>query len=228
MKDVKEDTEDLKEDAKKDTVPEKDAIVKDAVVEDAVVEDAVVVDASEEHTLDPDEPIVIKPKETLPAYSKTYLYVPISAALTLVSIILGHLPFSANGLPKEAWQRYTYIVFGVILIFLGLKLIMDAVSNANIRHEVRMGHLVREGIYKYIRNPEYAGVLYICTGLLFISGNTFFYTTAIVLWIFLILLMKYTEEVWLHKMFGIRYDRYKNATNAWFPIKPSNYISDDE
>ena len=77
-------------------------------------------------------------------------------------------------------------------------------------------------------NPEYAGVLYICTGLLFISGNTFFYTTAIVLWIFLILLMKYTEEVWLHKMFGIRYHRQKNATNACFPIKPSNYISDDE
>ena len=72
------------------------------------------------------------------------------------------------------------------------------------------------------------GGSYSMGGLLFISGNTFFYTTAIVLWIFLILLMKYTEEVWLHKMFGIRYDRYKNATNAWFPIKPSNYISDDE
>ena len=51
------------------------------------------------------------------------------------------------------------------------------------------------GPYAKTRNPQYTGLIFICTALLFFSGNAFMYILPIGFYIFLTKLMQNTEEV---------------------------------
>ena len=166
-------------------------------------------------------PYVVKADVTLPKYGKAFIFVPISIVLTAIACFLGHIKPITMGIPGQVWIRYTYIGFGVIVFFLGVKLLVDAISGAAIYENIRMGKLVTTGIYEKTRNPIYAGVLFICTAALFFSGNAFMYVIPFILYFILTELLKRTEEPLLRDTFGDEYTHYKEKTHRIFPVKKS-------
>jgi len=139
------------------------------------------------------------------------------AVLTLIGVIVGHIHPVSTGIPTIKILRYSYIGLGAVLIVLCVKMWVDAVVNANLDGNIMSNKLVTTGVYKYTRNPIYAAVLGILTGVLFISGNTYMYVLPIIFWVFLVQMLKKTEEVWLLEKFGDEYSEYFSKTNRIFP-----------
>ena len=178
--------------------------------------------ASFEDDLEADDPEPVRPAAPLPKYGDGFKFVPIVSVVTVIAVILGHIRPITNGIPSSATVRYIYIGFGVLFFTFGIKLIVDATVNSYINENLQLGKLVTTGIYSKTRNPIYAGVIFMCTGILFASGNAFMYVLPIIYWFFLTELMKSTEEVLLKKRFGEEYAEYCRNTYRIFPMKKSS------
>ncbi len=149
------------------------------------------------------------------------MFIPIVIMLTICGVILGHIRPVTYGIPTIAWIRYTYIGLGVILLFIGILMFNQAVSDAQLFTNIVMGKLVTTGIYAKTRNPMYGGILLICTSVLFFSGNTFMYILPLVYWGILTILMKKYEEPLLADRFGKEYTDYMEATYRFVPLSKS-------
>jgi protein-S-isoprenylcysteine O-methyltransferase Ste14 len=79
--------------------------------------------------------------------------------------------------------------------------------------------LVVRGLYRYVRNPMYVGILSILIGeaLFFQSGVLFEY--AIIVFISFHLFVVLFEEPILKRKFGDSYQRYRQAVPRWLPWK---------
>ena len=77
--------------------------------------------------------------------------------------------------------------------------------------------LVVRGLYRYVRNPMYIGVLLVVIGwaLYFASSVLLGYTAAIGLAFHLFVALY--EEPALRKAFGAEYERYSSEVNRWVP-----------
>lgn len=173
----------------------------------------------EEKEMDLAQPVVMKVSTPMPKYGQGGIFIPITIGVTLLGIVLGHINPITRGIPSAAWVRYLYIAFGVVFLFFGIKLIVDSNAVSAISENVRLGKLVTTGPYAKTRNPQYTGLIFICTALLFFSGNAFMYILPIGFYIFLTKLMQNTEEVILSIRFNEEYEAYKNRTNRVIPIK---------
>ena len=82
--------------------------------------------------------------------------------------------------------------------------------------------LVVRGLYRYIRNPMYVGILSILLGeaLLFTSQRLFAYTA--VAFIFYFLVVVFYEEPILKQKFGESYRRYCKSVPRWIPRRMKN------
>ncbi len=77
--------------------------------------------------------------------------------------------------------------------------------------------LVTRGLYRYVRNPMYLGVLLVLLGeiLFFWSGVLFVYTIA---WFAIVnCFVVLHEEPVLRKKFGGEYERYSSSVRRWLP-----------
>ena len=157
----------------------------------------------------------------LPKFGNGGMFIPIVIMLTICGVILGHIRPVTYGIPTIAWIRYTYIGLGVILLFIGILMFNQAVSDAQLFTNIVMGKLVTTGIYAKTRNPMYGGILLICTSVLFFSGNTFMYILPLVYWGILTILMKKYEEPLLADRFGKEYTDYMEATYRFVPLSKS-------
>ncbi|MBR3041799.1 MAG: isoprenylcysteine carboxylmethyltransferase family protein [Eubacterium sp.] len=182
----------------------------------------------EEFTLPSDEeleesintdPVITKVSKPLPKLGDGFKFVPITVGITAAAVVLGHIKPINYGIPSAAWLRYIYIGFGIAVLVLGIKLIVDALVHCALNDNLKMGKLATSGIYSKTRNPIYAGVILICTAALFISGNAFMYLLPIAYWIFLTKLMQVTEEPLLRVKFGDEYEEYFKKTYRFIPIK---------
>ena len=83
--------------------------------------------------------------------------------------------------------------------------------------------LVVRGLYRYVRNPMYVGILSILLGeaLLFASQRLFAYTA--VAFIFYFLVVVFYEEPTLRRKFGESYRRYCKSVPRWIPWKMKTY-----
>lgn len=164
------------------------------------------------------EPLIIKVEQPLPKYGKGFIFVPVTILLTIIACAIGHISPITHGIPSAPWVRYLYIGFGVILLFIGIKLIVEATANSAISENVKLGKLVTTGVYSKTRNPVYGGIIFICTSALFFSGNAFMYILPVAYWGFLTILMKKTEEILLEEKFGSSYRDYMRKTNRFVPV----------
>ena len=77
--------------------------------------------------------------------------------------------------------------------------------------------LVVRGLYRYVRNPMYVGVLSILFGeALFFESRRLFEYTAIAFIFFFLFVILY-EEPSLRQQFGESYQKYCKATPRWLP-----------
>ena len=154
-------------------------------------------------------------KNTLPVFGVGPIYAVSCLLLTAFGLFLkkkgflngGDLP----GLKSEAMR------IGFMLIFIGVALWIYAVLIQRISKEISSGHLVTIGIYSIVRNPIYLAFLCVCTGILVTAHNVYLLIIPVVLYIFLTVLMKQTEEKWLLEKFGTEYAEYCKHVNRVIP-----------
>ena len=144
----------------------------------------------------------------------------IAVLLTAFGIIFRKRWIFASGIPSSNIMRYTYIGVGILIAVIGLIMWLDAVFTVRVDDYIRANKLCTKGVYGWTRNPIYAGILFICTGALFISGNVYMYFIPILLWIILTILLKKTEEPELIKRFGLEYTDYLVSVNRVLPKPP--------
>jgi protein-S-isoprenylcysteine O-methyltransferase Ste14 len=80
-------------------------------------------------------------------------------------------------------------------------------------------HLVVTGLYRYVRNPMYVGVLLFLLGesLFFGSWGFLAYTLGWLAFVHVTVIVY--EEPNLHRKFGESYDHYRSAVRRWIPGK---------
>jgi protein-S-isoprenylcysteine O-methyltransferase Ste14 len=156
----------------------------------------------------------------LPLYGPGPAYVGVVVALTVVGVaftLLGIIPTAPAGMAAVLLG-----VFGGALIAGGIALWVGAVVGSKIDDHIERNRLVTTGVYALVRNPIYSAFTLVCAGAILICGNLWLLILLPVFWVFLTLLMKATEERWLHRIHGKEYDAYCERVNRcipWFPRK---------
>ena len=109
---------------------------------------------------------------------------------------------------------FCLIIGGTIIVF-GIAAFRKAETTVNPLHPDKASSLVTMGIYQYIRNPMYFGLLLILFSIGFYLQNL---ASMFVLPIYVWFISKYQiipEEEALHKLFGQDYINYQDRVRRW-------------
>ena len=128
---------------------------------------------------------------------------------------LGKFPQISFGLLK-----IPAAVMGVLLIILGIILLTTALLVSKIHRSIDDGKLLTTGVYAWVRNPIYSGIIFICTGAIFIYGNASLIVFPPMMYLAVTAAVKNTEEKWLVKRFGEEYREYRKRVNRILPWVP--------
>ena len=110
--------------------------------------------------------------------------------------------------------------FGIVIVFLGLALILWHADyfkryNTPIKPFEQSTYLIKDGLYKYSRNPIYLGMGVILFGGAMILGS---FTPFIVVVVFILVIERafiVKEEEFLEGIFGDEYLEYKKSVRRW-------------
>jgi len=110
--------------------------------------------------------------------------------------------------------------FGIVVIFLGLAIILWHADyfkryNTPIKPFEHSTHLIKEGMYRYSRNPIYLGMGVILFGGAMILGTFSPFIVVVVFIIFIERAFIVKEEKFLEKIFSSEYLEYKKSVRRW-------------
>jgi len=80
--------------------------------------------------------------------------------------------------------------------------------------------VVVAGLYRYVRNPQYVGVVLVVVGEALLTEMVVLFGYAALFAIGYHLFVKYYEEPTLGRLFGEPYARYREAVPRWLPRRP--------
>ena len=112
---------------------------------------------------------------------------------------------------------------GIAPVLVGLAVIFTCFADF-----IRRGHgtpapydpprdLVIVGLYRYVRNPQYVGVVLVAMGEALFSGAALLFGYAALLAVAFHLLVRYYEEPTLRRVFGEAYVGYCQEVPRWLP-----------
>ena len=78
-------------------------------------------------------------------------------------------------------------------------------------------HLVMRGLYRYVRNPMYVGVLCVIASWSLLFGSRRVAEYGALVWLFFTLFVILVEEPMLRRRFGASYDEYCRSVGRWLP-----------
>jgi protein-S-isoprenylcysteine O-methyltransferase Ste14 len=78
-------------------------------------------------------------------------------------------------------------------------------------------HLVVSGLYRYVRNPMYLGVLAVVLGQALVLGRVVLLPYAVLLWAAFFAFVVLHEEPALENRFGASYTEYRAHVRRWLP-----------
>jgi len=154
-----------------------------------------------------------------PPDRKSWQYI-FTWGLTIVSsggiFILGILDW--NSFIVHDWMRY---LVGIGLIILGLILVIWGVRTLGIYATQGLGgEFIREGPYRFSRNPQYLGDIALLMGFILLCNSLMAGITGL-LGIVCLILAPYAEEPWLMERFGDAYKDYKSQIPRFISLGSS-------
>ena len=143
------------------------------------------------------------------------IYGAVIIAVTVIAVITGKSTTFQTG--RVTFLKNPLLIIGILLTILGVYLWAGALFQSKIDSHIEENRLATTGVYALVRNPIYSAFMFFCTGALFIAGNIFFLPLFFFYWIFMTVLMKYTEEKWLKNLYGREYEEYCRRVNRCIP-----------
>lgn len=158
--------------------------------------------------------MIIKENEKLSLYGIGPFFTWPSLLVTVIfSIIFGcKVKFG-----KVEQLSVVFLVTGFISIMGAILLYTNAVFKVKIMDCIRQDKLLTTGVYAYVRNPIYSAILFLCTGIILVARNYCLLCLPVLLWGYLTILLKITEETWLQDFYGEAYLEYCKKTNRCIP-----------
>lgn len=158
----------------------------------------------------------MKDKEkSMPVFGVGPLFVVTTVLATVVAVVLNRSGAIVN--TRLGGAKWIYIALEIIFIALGAYLWLASVIGSKININAKEGKLITTGVYGIVRNPVYSAFLAISTGIIIGERSAALLVVPVVLWVFLTVLMKKTEEKWLYERFGEEYLAYKSHVNRVIP-----------
>ena len=164
--------------------------------------------------------VAMEKKDHLPFFGIGPYYVGIIAALTAAGMVLSAKGCLDSGIIPAL--KTPMLVIGILVIILGLFIWGYAFFFDKIDDAIKNNRLYTEGIYAWVRNPLYVGWMFVCIGVSLFAGNLWLLVLPFIFWTLMAVIMKRTEEKWLHERYDAEYDAYcsrVNRTWPWFPKK---------
>ena len=118
-----------------------------------------------------------------------------------------------------AWIGHSGMYIGTVLIIIGIVLVIlgwNVVYKRYWRKEQGKGELVTEGIYRYIRHPQYTGFMLITLGMLLDWATL----PMLIMWPVMAVLyyrLARKEEGYMLEQFGNQYEEYRQTTGMFLP-----------
>lgn len=146
-------------------------------------------------------------------------------------VVSGFVPYFLSGWDyKEAFLSLSFFrLLGFVMLFIGIIFVLQTFtefvrkSGGTPAPFMPSEKLVLSGLYKYVRNPMYYGVLLVIYGQALLLGSypVLLYALAVSA-VFHFYVVKY-EEPQLKEKFGKQYENYCKYVNRWMPhTKPWN------
>lgn len=115
----------------------------------------------------------MKKYEHLPIFGIGPAYVVSILLLTMIAVILKNNHVFTSG--RLITLRIPFTIVGVVFIILAVFLWIQAVIVSKLDENIKKNHLVTSGVYAWVRNPIYSAFMILCTGVLLIAGNAWFF-----------------------------------------------------
>ena len=155
-------------------------------------------------------------------------------ALLVPGVELGLIPFVLVRRAGEQFDLGRMRLLGLILFVPGLAIIMWCFIDF-----IRRGRgtpapydpprrLVMAGLYRYMRNPQYVGVILVALSEAVLSGSVLLFGYAAFLAIGYHLFVRFYEEPTLRRKFGEDYVQYCAVVPRWLPRRPTHCASRTE
>jgi protein-S-isoprenylcysteine O-methyltransferase Ste14 len=143
-------------------------------------------------------------------------------------IVLVYLPLQITRFRVPVGEPVWQEIAAAVLILLGLTPLFESivrfvrVGRGTLMPLVPTERLVATGLYRFVRNPMYVGVVVVLIGetVLFWSADMVLYTG--VVWLGFDLFIRLYEEPTLRRRHGDEYVRYCARVRRWWPRAGSN------
>jgi protein-S-isoprenylcysteine O-methyltransferase Ste14 len=159
----------------------------------------------------PDKRIWPPPKKG----SWQFWYVWILATLSYLGLVLtGIIDYGSLG-----YDQIILIVIGLPLLVGGLIFGFWGVRTLSTHQSLGLeGKLVKNGPYRYTRNPQYIGEIIAIIGFILVSNSllSFFLGIIGILWF---VFAPFTEEPWLIQVYGEEYKEFSEQTPRFLSLK---------
>lgn len=142
-------------------------------------------------------------------------------------IVFGQISFTAIAIiisKVMGWNtvcfrflKVPFLILGCALIVTGICLDVRAKYISKLFEHVRENKLITDGIYGIVRNPVYSGTFLACLGAVLIANNIVLLIVPFICWIYMTVLLVFTEEKWLKDLYGQEYIDYCKLVNRCIP-----------
>lgn len=141
-----------------------------------------------------------------------FLMVPTVVAGIVPYLLSQRDPFKAEG-----------SLLGLFILIFGLTILLCCVRDFYVSGKGTLApwdppkKLVTVGLYQYVRNPMYVGVIFILLGWVVLTASPIVLGFMVFLSVAFHLRVKAHEEPWAEKVFSSEWLAYKNKVPRWLP-----------